>query len=527
VLIDARTLDEGLRLAADVVILGAGAAGIAMAHEFLGHPARVLLVESGGLDFDVATQDLYAATSSNPLYPDPTVSRLRYFGGSTNHWAGINGRFEPIDFSVQSWMPHSGWPITAEDLAVPYERAARYVGFTMAEFDVRQVTERHDVNVLDLDEAVLECRVGVHASVPYFGEAYRRVLAASGNVDVLLWANAVELLADEAGHSVRAVKLMTLDGKILEVAGGLVVVALGGIESPRLLLNSRSVRPQGLGNEYDVVGRYFMDHPVASGLVLAPNARADFSFTDLGHDVGGVSPFVQLAPAVRQRLGLLGLRMPLIPVSRYTASDGIESFHLLNDALRDGRSPDAFWRHLGNILVDLDMIAEATARRLANRRLVASANDFALYLSDVMLEQPPEAGNRVTLSEERDPFGYPRAHLVWRLSDEVKEGIWRGMAVAAAEFTRSGLGRARLLRDREARLWSDQLGFGHHHMGTLRMGDDPRVSVVDENARVHDVANLFVAGSAVFTTGSHVQPTLTIIALAVRLADELKRRLAQ
>ncbi len=523
-LLDARTIDDAATLTADVVVLGAGAAGITVAHELAGDRASVLLVESGGLDYDDATQQLYQTEDDNPLYSYGTISRLRYFGGSTNHWEGFNGRFEAIEFASQPWLPNSGWPIGADDLDAPYRRAARYVRTDVDDFEMERVVARSGFALPPFDPDVLETRVGLISDPFSFGDTYRLPLERASNVRILLWANAVELLSDETARQVRAVKLMTLEKKTLYVEARLVVVALGGIESPRLLLASRGTRPNGLGNDHDVVGRYFMDHPVVSGLVLVPNPRANFDYLALGREFG-MAPFVQLTPAARRRHGLTGLRMPLVPVSRYFISDGIESFHLLTDDLQDRRVPDDLWRHLGNMLVDLDMMIEAVSRRVLRQRLFETANAFALYLSDTMIEQAPEPENRIRLSDELDALGYPRARVSWRLSEEDKTRVWRGYTLTAAEFARAGLGRARLLRDREERIWGDQLSFGYHHMGTLRMGEDPTRSVVDADCRVHGIDNLYVAGSSTFVTGAHVQPTLTLVALAVRLADTLKQRL--
>jgi choline dehydrogenase-like flavoprotein len=522
--LDARTIDDGAVLTADVVVLGAGAAGITLAHEFVGHDATVLLVEAGGLDYDDATQQLYDTVDDNPVYPDGLFSRLRYFGGSTNHWAGVNGRLQPLDFERQPWSPHSGWPIDATELESAYGRAGPYVGVDPADFDVERVAARAGFPLPPFDPDVLETRLGLVSGPVRFGELYGSALERADNVRVLLWANAVELASDAAGRRLERVKLMTLDGRTLHVAAALVVVALGGIESARLLLVSRGHGGNGLGNDHDVVGRYFMDHPVAAGMVLLPNPRSNFELFERNRELA-VAPFVQLAPAARRRHGLTGLRMPLVPVTRYYIADGIESFHLLGEDVEDGRFPDDLWRHLGNILVDLDMMTEAVSRQLWDRRLFETADDFALYLFDTMIEQAPRPENRITLADEVDALGYPRARISWRLSDEDTARVWRGYTVAAQEFARAGVGRGKLLQDRAERIWGDQLSFGHHHMGTLRMGDDPRTSVVDRDTRVHGVDNLYVASSAVFTTGGHVQPTLTIVALAIRLADRLKARL--
>ena len=173
--------------------------------------------------------------------------------------------------------------------------------------------------------------------------------------------------------------------------------------------------------------------------------------------------------------------------------------------------------HLATILGDLPTAIRGIKEHRAGRT-------GALYTRS---EQSPNPDSRVTLSDQRDRFGLPRAKLTWRLNSLDKLTVRKSVELIAQEFERLHIGR--VTPDRwlvsDDRTWPDFVRGGYHHLGTTRMGSNPRTSVVNSDCRVHGLANLYVAGSSVFPTGSHVNPTLTITALALRLAQHLKLEL--
>jgi choline dehydrogenase-like flavoprotein len=168
------------------------------------------------------------------------------------------------------------------------------------------------------------------------------------------------------------------------------------------------------------------------------------------------------------------------------------------------------------------MVAEAIARKWFDASITSDADRRDVYLVDSMIEQRPNRTNRISLSSERDRLGLPRVEIQWRLAEADKDSLWRSCELLGRGLGASGAGRLRVLGDQEGRTWDDLLNFGHHHMGTTRMHDDPKHGVVDKHLRVHGIHNLYVVGSSVFPTGGHVPPTLTIVALAVRLAEHLR-----
>lgn len=530
---NARTLEEGQLLQCDICIAGAGAAGITLARELSRTKLNVVVLESGGLDFDEEIQSLYQAQFNNKNYNDPETSRLRYFGGSTNHWSGSCGPLDAIDFEVRSWLPHSGWPFTRAELDGYYEQAHIYCQLGEYNYDLAYWAKQRGHPALPLDPAIAVTGLAQSSPPTRFGEHYRTEIGGSDNVHVYLHANLIEINLHPDGAQVETVLVGQLDGKRFQVKAKLFVLALGGIENARMLLNSDKVHPTGIGNQFDLVGRYFMDHPVVSAATFF---LADPE-TDLGlYRSGRSSPdasatgstaygYLKLSDSAVRQQGLNNVRAPIIPISRFKASEGVEAFHLLGNALKAGEIPDELGRHIGNIVRDIDMVIEGISRRTFNTQLFDSANDMNFFFSDVMIEQRPEPSNRVSLARERDRLGLRKAIIDWKLGRDDKENLRRCMELIATGFGSAGLGRVRIEPEQSSRVFGELMSYGDHHMGTTRAHTDPRHGVVDGNLKVHNVENLYIAGSSVFPTGGHVPPTLTIVALAIRMADHIRLKL--
>lgn len=527
---NARELEAGQRLECDICIAGAGAAGITMARELSGSKLKVIVLESGGLDFDEEVQALYRAQLNNKIYNDPESSRLRYFGGSTNHWAGSCGPLDPIDFEARPWLPHSGWPFSRADLDPYYEKAQIYCQLAPFNYDPAYWKEQRGHPLLPLDPNIILTGITQPSPPTRFGEVYRNDIGNSQNVLVYLNINLVGINLHQDGAQIETIQAATLDGKHIQVKARKFVLALGGIENARMLLNNDKVHRGGIGNQYDLVGRYFMDHPVVSAATFfLSDPKIDLGlYRRAGRVSGSEAPepgygYLKLPDAVLREHGLNNMRAPILPISRFSASDGVESFHIISSALSAGDIPDDLGLHIGNVVRDYDMVIEGISRRVFKTRLFDSANDMNFLFSDIMIEQRPEPSNRISLSAERDRLGLRTAIIDWKLADADKENLWRGVELMAREFGRAGLGRIRIEGEHAGRTFGEMLGMGDHHMGTTRANENPKHGVVDANLKVHGVENLYIAGSSVFPTGGHVPPTLTIVALAIRMAGHLRQ----
>lgn len=541
---------HGDALTADICIVGAGAAGITMALQLIGSGHDVLLLEAGGRRDEAATQALYAGqVRDETLHPPPDRYRVRRFGGSTTLWGGRCIPFDPIDFERRDYVPDSGWPIAFDDVLAYYPQANALCEAGRYAYSVSEAFTRPPPPLIagfrsrDFDTDALE-----RFSRPTdFGARYAPRLQAARNVRVLLHANVTTLDVADDGSQVRSVQVRTLTGKRMQVRARCFVLAAGGLEVARLLLASRDVHPGGIGNGHDVVGRYYMCHLagttgtlVASGPVSAVNhgyqrdadgvyCRRRFALSADSQRRLGIGNFITRLhhpritdPAHRcGPLSLLYLARPFIPYEYAKRLHG--------DGTLDART---WWTHMRNLATDLPGTAAFgwhlfTRRKLAARKFPSiivhpKANRFSL---DFHAEQQPNRESRVTLTSARDALGMPQLLVDWRHAPGDVHTVRTALAVLARDLHESGAGRLDYDSEAvEAEMLRDG-AYGGHHIGTARMGTDPRRSVVDSDGRVHGMDNLYVAGAAVFPTSSQANPTLTIVALALRLADHLQARL--
>jgi choline dehydrogenase-like flavoprotein len=487
VLLDARGVADGATLDADVCIVGAGAAGITIARELAGGRLDVLLLESGGLEHDPRTQELARGEVSAHSYPPLESARLRMFGGSTNHWNGWCRPLDPVDLERRPAVPHSGWPIEFDELDPYYEGAQSICELGPYEYDGRHWASSSGGSVLRLGGEAFETSIFQFSPPTNFGRVYREPLARARNVRVLLHANATRIVTSDNGARAEQVRVATLSGRRFAVRARRVVVACGGIDNARLLLAS------GVGEPHGPVGRFFAEHPHAPvALAVLPATTAPLY---AGIDAGEtrVRAAIASTASLAREEGLLRTSVTLDP---------FETDPYVDRQSEREAAAAAFGRDVASVAGGL----EASAFRV-----------FALYLR---AEQAPNPSSRVTLAAETDPLGVPRARLEWRLGELDRRSVERTVALLGEALGSAGSGRVFSRPSSDLR-FVDGVGGGYHHMGTTRMGADPRTSVVDRNCRAHAVDNLYVAGSSVFPTSGYANPTLTIVALALRLADHL------
>ncbi|WP_072396845.1 GMC family oxidoreductase [Hyphomicrobium sp. CS1GBMeth3] len=518
--IDARQIDDGSLVQSEICIIGAGAAGIALARRLAISGRQICLLESGGLEFDADTQSLNSARNVGRQYHDVGTSRLRYFGGTTNHWAGFCAAMQPTDFEVRSGVPNSGWPISLEDLK-PFYTPAQAV----CELDQVQLDERETWPVAPspalaaLDETLLSTVLFQRSPPTRFGTRYRTDIEKTEDIRCFLWANVIEIIPDEAGRITTAA-VATLSGKRFFVSAAVYVLACGAIENARVLLNSRSKTPRGLGNDADLVGRFFMEHPgYPNALRIVPTALGSTLPLVAGDDERNFRSLALSQHRLRQRGGIaMGFEGEEFEpaVSRATVQTVLES-------LRRGQAPSDLPHHLLTLMEQRREGMRAVLEALPGGERVAKRipHPPRPLMVHVIAEQTPIWQSRVMLTDERDALGQQRIVLDWRIRPEDVADVRRGIEELGAELRRTNLAAAQLLLEPESE-HSIQVVGHWHHMGTTRMSDDPKTGVVDRNCRVHGIRNLYVAGGSVFATSGWVNPTLTIVALALRLADHIE-----
>jgi choline dehydrogenase-like flavoprotein len=522
--IDGRTLPRDQHLDTDVCIIGAGPAGIAIARELSGTPFRVCLLESGGLTPDAETQALYRGRLVGHQYFRLDDCRVRRFGGSTNRWGGWTRAMDPIDFEPRAWVADSGWPISYEEIDRFGDRARALLHVPSQADAMRDATGRGGRHVLPLPPDRVETGLLQFSPIIDFGGAYRDALFAAANVQTILYANVTGLERSVGGGAVDRVSVRTLAGNAFTISARVVVLATGAIEIARLLLLS------GIGNDHDLVGRYFMEHLHVRCGVLVANRGVDCSFYDEIQRRGRepMAWFI-LPPSVVRDRRLLAFSASLkqarpAPTDWLMAaqSPAYASALAIVEAVVRGRGSPRWGERLGRSLAGAGDVLKA----LGARGSIASYNG-RLFEIFVRAEQAPNRESRVTLNGARDRLGLPSVDLDWRIADTDRASVRSGVGILAEACAAAGVGQVFVPPFGEDVPAAEAVNGGWHQMGTTRMARDAKVGVVDEQCRVHGVANLFVAGSAVFPTGGFANPTFTILALALRLADHLRVRLAQ
>ncbi len=540
-MIDARSLPPNEILETHVCIIGTGPAGITLAREFANQNFQVCLVESGGLDYDPETQALTAGTSIGDRYPDLTQSRRRQFGGTSHCWGAPNSHKESgfrclplddIDFEQRDWLPYSGWPFAKSDLDPFYERAQRVCQIGPYAYNAED-WEDDRTERLPFTSDRITTTMSQFASRTPFTDDYRREVDQATNITTLLYANVVELETDATTQAVTRVAIACLSGQKFWLAAKVVILATGGLENARLLLASNRQHPAGLGNQNDVVGRYFMDRPILSARLIPYDASL-FDRTAL-HDIHWVNGTpvmarVKLTEDLMRREHLLNNGAQLFPRPQPRQREATIALRSLLTSVRQGKPTQTMFNHLTVALRGADYLVAAglwsAVRQLPSLRrgdwsyLPYEKRRFSEFEIFYQLEQAPDPNNRVKLSLERDRLGQPQTEVHWRLNPIDIQNARRVQEIWAEEFAQAGFGELQFAREGEPLKFEKEAM--HHHLGTTRMHSDPKQGVVDANSCVHGIPNLFVAGSSVFPTAGYANPTLTIIALALRLADHIK-----
>lgn len=531
---------------ADLCIIGAGPAGISIARAFLGTSVNVCLIEGGGFAGEQESQQLYDGTSAGALPFDASTSRLRVFGGSCNLWGGGCIPLAKLDLAVRDWVPHSGWPLPYADLEPYYRRAQSFCGIDAQAFEAGSFLRPLSRPPLSLDaDSGLVNRTFVSTPM-IFGEAYRAELERAPNIKVLLHANLLELQASSSGSAVHSAAIGSITGHRSVVRARHYVLACGGLENARALLLSNTVAPNGLGNDHDVVGRYFMDHPSGKlGAVFGKHADRAARPYDRQLGRGTVPPFpeIALSDEAQRARRLLNARMHPFPVEG-TVPRGLQALRDFRAAMRRVEDEETVEERLCAALdhrPKRPLASNASTAKLALRTGAGVADIARTFFNkmsdrpsvksdhvDVVgyFEQAPNPHSRVTLGDERDVLGLRKICVDWQLTP-----LDRHTYRTAAEMFGNALARAcdgRFVPEpwlqEDDRAVPPLYGTAHH-LGTTRMADDPRDGVVDRDGKVHGIANLHIAGSSVFPTGGWAFPTLTIVALSLRLAERLQARM--
>jgi choline dehydrogenase-like flavoprotein len=554
-LLNATEIPDGKSLRSSVCVVGAGPAGIAIALQLAKARHDVVLVEAGGIRPESDTESLSGGeVATGSLHVPLEMYRRRVIGGSTYVWGGRCTPFDPIDFERRPWIPDSGWPITYTDLLPWYQHANTFLDAGRFDYLVAESLRNKGPFIEGFSHPWLHTdRIERFSRPSNVWHHYRNELKSLRELRLLHHAVCTHIGLHRSACTANAVTLRTLGGTKLSVVADCFVLALGTIETVRLLLASSETAGKGIGNHSDWLGRCYLSHLEGSigELKFSPSNRKVI----WGYEKSDDGIYVRRRFAVSasaQELHGTGnaiARLNHSPVSDPTHGDGILSAAFLAKnflvpeynrriSWTDRRTADRLaalgrWRllsdHIFNVVKDLPrLVAFAPwwfwVRNLRRRKMPSLAlhSNAGTYLLDFNIEQSPNRESRILLADSCDRFGVPHVKVAWRTNDVDRRTIMGTLQLFREAFKSSGCGEFAYDQDEAIEKF---MQVGGHQMGGTRMARHADEGVVDSNCAVHGIENLFLAGNQVFPTVSYANPTLTNVALAIRLASHLHRRL--
>jgi len=494
----------------DVCIVGTGLAGISVAKQLLGTNHRIVMLESGGELPEHKYQELNQGENSGPSFLSLDASRLRCFGGASKLWAGFCSPYKNDEFDEKPFIPLSGWPISFKDLKKYYQQAAKMLGISYRKFyskDFFQDTfDGLSFNEFNRDNSFLSGRVFQVSSSKNrdFGSKYKQEISADKNTDVIIHSTVTKINLDSLGNKVESVSIADLNGNKTTVRSKIFVLACGAIENPRILLSSTDYYKRGIGNTSEFVGACFMSHPGILNVAEIHRSKGGKCVKKDKYSDDYIVQF-ELSDKERQKQEIL---CHGFSISDYTDLSNLSTIYT------------------GKVLKDFDkLLSNFTFTDVYNKRQCRDKGKYTYSVLDlgIALEQPPLLENRISLLSKKDALGVPMVNVHWSdLSKIELKTIKKATLTLAREFGVLNSGRVKFTEKFLS-------GKGHkindpvnHHIGTTRMSATKKYGVVNKDCRVFGISNLYIAGSSVFATSSKVNPTFTIIALALRLGDHIK-----
>lgn len=532
----------------DLCIIGSGPAGLTVVNEMKNSGLKIAVLESGKLKNTEHFDRLRRVVSKGIKIKE--YSRERIFGGASTTWSGLSSHLDVIDFEERSYVPFSGWPISRDELMSYYKKAADNYGFPVWEnFQNSTLEKIRAKNEIQLNWQLLDEKIFLAASpAQNFAKIFHNLFENS-NIDLYLDATVIKLEGDAAEAKIKEAVIRSSNDREYSIKAKIFVLATGGIENARLLLQSKSLCTQGLGNEHDQVGRYLMNHPKNSYGVVTfqkPLKELPYYFGFLFNNTAGYAG-LRLAEKIQKEKTLLNSYVRFEPLFPWSNCPGVEAIIIivqnlkavmrifqrlkkgrvisLRDYSETGDDSELqnirrnFWQWLGMLALVLIYFPKVS-RYLTSRILEGNSPPIRKVRLRNFMEMQPSPDNRVTLSQDRDVYGQPMPIVTHFCSELDKKSLVALHRCFKEEIRRQGLGEFHSNLEKESKWPIDS--DASHHIGTTRMGKDSRTSVVNSDCRVHSVNNLYIAGCSVFPTSGCANPTFTIVALAIRLGEHLK-----
>ena len=502
----------------DFCVVGSGPAGGILSVKLAENKKDVLLLEAGDLqpnyDFGETTTTKLVSAST-----DLRFGGSYQLGGSADLWAGRTHPMEAIDLEQRPWIENSGWPFTIEALDRYYRDAAFLLGLPGFEFfqgdylDALCKEEKRNTfsQLDDLQPRNFQWAQNSFSVSNYLTKKCKKLR----NLRIFLNARVSNLEESENTKEIKAAVVRKPDGKVIRILARQFILAAGGIETPRIMLSSQDVRKTGIGNDRDVVGRYFSTHPKAdmAALILKNSVKLNHAFfVDKPLKSGRCRLGLGFSKEAQKNYHLLNHYVQLSPILEYQATrifDGLKNSNLTSSYLINKNEL------LTGYLPSLGKFAYGILGRIA--KLQPRTRKFILR---TFLDQYPNPDNRVQLSEDFTIYGTRKASISWKYSSEDKESVLKFFNKMDESLRTAGIGRIEYSGLKSHDEWP-LIGIHSHFMGTTRFGTNKSISVTDGNCAVHDIKNLYIAGPSLFPTYGFANPFLTITALSLRLGEYL------
>ena len=479
-------VENNSTLNSDVCIIGGGPAGITLAKEL--EKFNVILIEGGELEFSEKSQNLYKGSiAGNPKYrPDLDICRLRYWGGTSNHWGGWCAPLSKFDFERKDYNPGGEWPISYEKDYLPYlDEACNYC-------DIEKFNNQFEK---EIDNSSKLLKSYWHFSKPtLFGEKFFTDFKKNQNLKIIYGANFYKFT--ETNGEVKTSSFISYDkNKIIKLSSKIFILCCGGMENARILLSQKLLYENNSLKAHNMIGKSFQEH-IAVGRIaeIIPFNQIDksmFNFVKKSYLIKNYKNYddlFKLTSNYRQKNKLKKqIRFSLKPS------------HLLKQNTLN--TSFLFEEHIKNDVktIDLTPLTEQSVNKLS----------------------------RISLDKDTDELGMRKIKFNWNLTTLDKSSIFKNLKLFGEEMARLGYGRLKMNKIYSEFIdgWGSNTGGGAHHMCTTKMSDNIKKGVVDSNCKLFKTSNFFIAGSSVFPSGGSVNPTLSIVALSIRLSKHLKKLL--
>lgn len=500
---------------ADLCIIGGGIAAYTLLSALSDSSMRVIVVERGGMKPGPSQEFEKTCHVSGHSFTGHLEGRYFGLGGTSEYWGGQALPLEEFDLAKKEWIDFSGWPIKIEDILPYYPDAEKLfqvdpVAYTTDVFKLRSLAP------VPWNQSMIKLHFSKWSPRPNFKPNLIDAYSSSAKTDILLNAVVSSLAYDSEKKEVTHIHIQSHTGKKGTIMAKSYVLAAGGIENARILQVS-STLPE---NKW--IGRMFQDHPTAQVATIHPTDMLSLQ-RYFGYFFKGRTrclPRLSLTAEAQKEKQILAATAFI----QFLPKEG-SLFEAMKPVYREmSRLKVPSYANLKTLFRGLHNIGEIIPMLKAywGSRYMYVPNSIPRLT--IMLEQSPAADSTVGLSSALDAYGIPVADIHWRIPDITIDTLKEFCTMLEAEFSRLSLGRiewdAWVNQDNET--IKTHLIDAYHHMGTTRMSPSDASGVVNENCRMHGVQNLYIAGSSVFPTSGHSNPTLTFMALALRLSQHLK-----